>query len=590
MSLNCFQWAFKSSGNGKTTLEKGGKNPPDVTLDHVAKDLLLYFNEFEQIPETKTKIEKKYDVKNEHGHNCWPADDIKRAWGKTQRMDMKSSRRKHWACVILLQVLKQFICDECKQNAAQEESGVASENQSITSSTDEDPEVNSNDSETSDSESVNENEDDSVNNCEQQTLLEKFELCVIDVHDEENVSCENVLRSTNINLVHGKAPRVKENSEDRSFRSNDVLETGEAAEGDKRSKRKCLTDDVEKIAKPSPDIKRKRINSLANSKGQSGTDKKDKSTTCIFIPFTQMFDSYSISMSCDDDDSNYKLIDGLPSKIKKDTDERTEIDIRKRKSYVMSFDKKTNNALWVYEILNIHTLPFLKKQGFIKGDEPDYPVRSNTSVMNCEKGHLAAAANHKWCQEAYKDTFYLSNMTPQVKILNKGLWKMLEKECRNKRLKDSVRNVHVYSGPLFLTESSKYKVKFDKVVPTHYFKVIIVENEKGRVEEPECYLMPNDESEYQEESKDSKKQTNAKDKYAKKLKKLKGYQVPIQVIEEISGLRFTEKKTELTDCRKTGTWTGNKRKKTELTDCRNTGTWTGNQGKTTIVLDITISH
>lgn len=31
-----------------------------------------------------------------------------------------------------------------------------------------------------------------------------------------------------------------------------------------------------------------------------------------------------------------------------------------------------------------------------------------------DRGHLAAAANHKWSQKAMADTFYLSNVAPQV--------------------------------------------------------------------------------------------------------------------------------------------------------------------------------
>lgn len=31
-----------------------------------------------------------------------------------------------------------------------------------------------------------------------------------------------------------------------------------------------------------------------------------------------------------------------------------------------------------------------------------------------DRGHLAAAANHKWTQKAMDDTFYLSNVAPQV--------------------------------------------------------------------------------------------------------------------------------------------------------------------------------
>lgn len=31
-----------------------------------------------------------------------------------------------------------------------------------------------------------------------------------------------------------------------------------------------------------------------------------------------------------------------------------------------------------------------------------------------DRGHLAAAGNHKWSQKAMEDTFYLSNVAPQV--------------------------------------------------------------------------------------------------------------------------------------------------------------------------------
>lgn len=90
----------ESYGNSKTTLEKGGRNPPDVTLDDIAKDLLSFFNRFECLRKTKNNIEEKYEIKNEYG-DYWSADDIKRAWGKTQRMDKKSDKRKHWARVKL---------------------------------------------------------------------------------------------------------------------------------------------------------------------------------------------------------------------------------------------------------------------------------------------------------------------------------------------------------------------------------------------------------------------------------------------------------------------------------------------------------
>ncbi len=83
---------------GKTTLEKGGKDPPNVSLEYIVNDLLTYFNEFKSLDNAKTDAEVKYGINNEHD-NCWPADDIKRAWGKTQRLRKTSCSRRLWAHV-----------------------------------------------------------------------------------------------------------------------------------------------------------------------------------------------------------------------------------------------------------------------------------------------------------------------------------------------------------------------------------------------------------------------------------------------------------------------------------------------------------
>uniref|UniRef100_A0A672KLY3 Uncharacterized protein n=1 Tax=Sinocyclocheilus grahami TaxID=75366 RepID=A0A672KLY3_SINGR len=104
------------------------------------------------------------------------------------------------------------------------------------------------------------------------------------------------------------------------------------------------------------------------------------------------------------------------------------------------------------------------------------------------RGHLAAAANHMWCQEAYKDTYLISNMTPQLKSINNGIWKMLENYCRKIIYKDEVRNVHVYTGPLYLNSNEGLTME-GKAVPTHYFKVVIVENVNGKAK-VECYMAP----------------------------------------------------------------------------------------------------
>lgn len=94
--------------------------------------------------------------------------------------------------------------------------------------------------------------------------------------------------------------------------------------------------------------------------------------------------------------------------------------LRSRESYVLSYDPRTRGALWVLEQLRPERL-----RG--DGDRRACDFREDDSVhayhratnadyrgSGFDRGHLAAAANHRWSQRAMDDTFYLSNVAPQV--------------------------------------------------------------------------------------------------------------------------------------------------------------------------------
>lgn len=115
-----------------------------------------------------------------------------------------------------------------------------------------------------------------------------------------------------------------------------------------------------------------------------------------------------------------------------------------------------------------------------------------------DRGHMAAAANHTSCQDATMDTFTLSNAVPQFPACNRGNWKILENYARA-LVKASV-GVYVYSGPLFIPQETGqshdryviYQVigQHTVAVPTHFFKIIIVERFKVKAT-VECFLVEN---------------------------------------------------------------------------------------------------
>ncbi|NWY17852.1 NUCG Endonuclease, partial [Aphelocoma coerulescens] len=204
--------------------------------------------------------------------------------------------------------------------------------------------------------------------------------------------------------------------------------------------------------------------------------------------------------------------------------------LRSRESYVLCYDPRSRSALWVIEQLNRDTLSGASDRAACDFQEDDsvheYHRATNADYRGSgfDRGHLAAAANHKWSQKAMRDTFYLSNIAPQNPHLNQNAWNNLEKYCRS--LAKNNRNVYVCTGPLFLPRMEadgkmyvKYQVigKNNVAVPTHFFKVLILEKESGEIE-LRSYVMPN---------------SPVDDKIP-----LERFLVPIKSIERASGLLF----------------------------------------------------
>uniref|UniRef100_A0A8C4KGX3 Endonuclease n=1 Tax=Dromaius novaehollandiae TaxID=8790 RepID=A0A8C4KGX3_DRONO len=204
--------------------------------------------------------------------------------------------------------------------------------------------------------------------------------------------------------------------------------------------------------------------------------------------------------------------------------------LRSRESYVLCYDPRSRSALWVIERLNRDTLRGASDRAACDfqedGSVHEYHRATNADYRGSgfDRGHLAAAANHRWSQKAMQDTFYLSNVAPQVPHLNQNAWNNLEKYSRS--LARNNKNVYVCTGPLFLPRMEadgkmyvKYQVigKNNVAVPTHFFKVLILEKESGEIE-LRSYVMPN-----------SPVDENIP---------LERFLVPIESIERASGLLF----------------------------------------------------
>jgi endonuclease G len=175
--------------------------------------------------------------------------------------------------------------------------------------------------------------------------------------------------------------------------------------------------------------------------------------------------------------------------------------------HILAYSNVHKGPLWVCEHLTDDRINFNK---MVNRSQSKFVPDSTVSPMfRCynsdflgsgfDRGHLAAAANHRQSQLAMDDTFYLSNICPQIgKGLNRSKWNELEKRAR--ALARKHKSAYVLTGPLYLPtvigneKFVKYKLigENNVAVPTHFFKVIVAKTEKGGFV-LESYVMPNEE-------------------------------------------------------------------------------------------------
>ncbi len=147
----------------------------------------------------------------------------------------------------------------------------------------------------------------------------------------------------------------------------------------------------------------------------------------------------------------------------------------RRVGYTLKYVEKYEQPAWVAYIL-----PAEQIQG---GEErenqfmPDPVVQSGTAVTadytrsGYDRGHMAPAGDFKNSYQVMKETFYMSNISPQVPQFNRGIWLELEKMVRAWAYK--YERVYVVTGPV-LTQGLPTIGRLNKVaVPRQFYKVIL---------------------------------------------------------------------------------------------------------------------
>ncbi len=96
-----------------------------------------------------------------------------------------------------------------------------------------------------------------------------------------------------------------------------------------------------------------------------------------------------------------------------------------------------------------------------------------------DRGHNAPAADFKFSQPETNDSFFLSNMTPQVGVgFNRAIWADLEEQVR--RYARGWGQVWVITGSYIHGHGEYQVIGPDQVaIPTHFYKVVVRREDKG---------------------------------------------------------------------------------------------------------------
>lgn len=118
----------------------------------------------------------------------------------------------------------------------------------------------------------------------------------------------------------------------------------------------------------------------------------------------------------------------------------------------------------------------------VKGKSAEHGDYTNSGYS---RGHMAPAADMKWSEQAMNESFYLSNICPQLAELNGGVWERLEERCR--ALADE-GTVYICCGPI-MSSSPKRIGSNGVAVSAKFFKVLCMQR-KGHWQAI-GFIMPN---------------------------------------------------------------------------------------------------
>lgn len=160
--------------------------------------------------------------------------------------------------------------------------------------------------------------------------------------------------------------------------------------------------------------------------------------------------------------------------------------------YILSYLEQHEQAQWVAYSLGAEDLR--GQIGRTDDYREDLAIKTGSAELTdyrrsgYDRGHLAPAGDMKRNYEAMSESFFLSNMSPQLNAFNGGVWNRLENEVRT--LAKRLGMLYIVTGPILKDSISKQIGGNHVSVPSAYYKVMYAPEQ----EEAIAFIVPHEAS------------------------------------------------------------------------------------------------
>lgn len=163
-----------------------------------------------------------------------------------------------------------------------------------------------------------------------------------------------------------------------------------------------------------------------------------------------------------------------------------------REGFAFSYSEEFEQSEWVAYVLTSDDFsnrnfnrPFFIEDPKVKTRSADW---RNYKKSGYDKGHLCPAGDRKSSYKAFEETFYTSNISPQLHGFNDGVWNRLEQKVRYWAKKYD--GLYVVTGGV-LSDNLKSIGEENVAVPNYFYKILMTRDGKRMI----GFLVPHEDSE-----------------------------------------------------------------------------------------------